>query len=187
MFIVSVYNLLLRFECVNDLDETHFILSKNCCARINLCLDRSDVRITFSFHNECSTTYNSSLQECIEAETFCYCQNNDWHYVLDNESKLSLNSECHNIFWEEKWDALNECIQFLDNILIDTIVVWELLSAIEYCVVNDHVLIVICVAEDSLSSLLKCHTFCLSRLFRNIFLKKRVVLIVAIHMQSVVT
>ncbi len=102
MFIVSVHNLLLCFECVNDLDETHCILSKNCCARVNSCLDRSDVRNTFSFYDECSTTYNSSLQECIKAETFCYRQNNGWHYAYGNESKLSLNSECHNISREEK-------------------------------------------------------------------------------------
>ncbi len=95
---------------MNDLDEAHYILSKSCYARVNSYLNKNNVKNTFAFHDECSTIYNSSLQKCIEVKTFCYHQNNDWYYAHDNESKLSLNNECHNICSEEKQNALNECI-----------------------------------------------------------------------------
>ncbi len=133
------------------------------------------------------TTYNSGLQGCIEAEASCYHQDNGWHYAYGNESKLPLDSERHNICGEEKRDALDECVQFLGNTLIDPVAIWALLSATAYCVVEDHVLIVTCVAGDPLPSLSKCHTSCRSRLSRNAFRKERVVLVAAIHMQSVAT
>lgn len=172
---------------MDGLDGAQCILSKDCGARVNSCLDSSVVRNVFSFHDGCSTTYNSGLQGCIEAEASSYHQDNGWHYAHGNESKLPLDSECHNICREEKRDALDECEQFLGNTLIDTVAIWELLSATENCVVDDHVLIVTCVAGDPLPPLSKCHTSCLSRLSRNAFLKERVVLVAAIHMQSVAT
>ena len=57
----------------------------------------------------------------------------------------------------------------------------------EYCVEDAHVLIVTCVAGDPPPSLSKCHTSCLSRLSKNACLNERVVLVAAIHMQSVDT
>ena len=140
-----------------------------------------------SVRNECSTTHNSGFYRCVEAEDCSYRQKNGWYYAHDNECELPLDSECNDIRRKEERDALDESIQFLSNALVNTVAVWEVVLATEPCIMDDDMLVVICIAGDPFPPLSKCHTSCLSRLSKNAFLMARVVLVAAIQMHSVAT